>query len=322
MPSPETYQPSIILHSDGDKYPSAKYPGYFALITFLLLVSSRGFSQELEPRSLTNVPVGTNFAILGYGFAKGNVLFDPAMPLEDVNAKMHAVVGAYVRSFNFFGMGAKASVVLPFASGGWEGFYQGSDTTTARNGFGDMSFGVSFNFIGSPALEKDRFSDYLQKTLAGFSMRVVAPTGQYFDERLINLGSNRWAIRPQLGVSHKIKTWYIEYALNTWLYTSNDAFWDGNKLEQKPIGTLKLDVIKTFNKGIWTALGAGYAFGGRVTVNDEMRNANISTMRIGAILVVPVHPQHSLKLTLLTARRFAEGADFDSIALAYQYIWN
>ncbi len=260
--------------------------------------------------------------MLGYGFASGNILFDPAMPLEDVNANTHAIVGAYVRSFSFFGMGAKANMILPFAAGDWEGVYQGNDTTTARTGMGDMRIGFSFNFAGSPALDKDGFKDFEQKTIAGFSMQVVAPTGQYFDDRLINLGSNRWAFRPQLGASHKINSWYIEYAINTWLYATNDAFWSGNKLKQKPIGTFKVNVIKSFSKGIWAALGARYAFGGRSIVNDEERDANISVLRLGAIVVVPVHPQHSLKLTVLTARRFEEGADFDSIGLAYQFMWN
>ncbi len=311
-----------MLHSDEDKYPSGKHPGYIAFIAVLLLVGARGFSQELEPRSLTNVPVGTNFAVLGYAFASGNILFDPALPLEDVNANVHALVGAYVRSINFFGMGAKANVVLPFAAGDWEGVYQGNDTTTARTGMGDMRFGLSFNFIGSPALQKDGFKDFKQKTIAGFSMQVVAPTGQYFDDRLINLGSNRWAFRPQLGISHKINSWYIEYAINTWIFTENNAFWGGNTLKQNPIGTFKLNVIKTFSKGIWASLGAGYAYGGRSFVNDIRRDANISVLRLGVIVVVPVHPQHSFKFTALTAKRFEEGADFDSIAVAYQFIWN
>jgi len=322
MTGPEAYKTFIIFYSDGNKCPSGKRPGYFAYITILLLVCARGFSQELEPRSLTNIPVGTNFAILSYAFAGGNILYDPALPLDDVNARTHVILGAYVRSFNFFEMGAKANILLPFAAGDWEGVYQGNDTTTARTGLGDMRFGFSFNFIGSPALGKDGFKDYRQKTIAGFSMQVVAPTGQYFDDRFINLGSNRWAFRPQLGASHKLNSWYIEYAINTWLFTANDAFWNGNKLEQNPISTLKVYAIKTFNKGIWASLGTGYAYGGRSFINGEERNANISVIRFGAIVVVPIHPQHSLKLALLTARRFEEGADFDSVALTYQFNWN
>lgn len=322
MHKAEAYQATLKCITVGYKHPCVKHPGCYALLAVFLLVSTNGISQELEPRSLTNVPVGTNFAVLGYTFASGNILFDPALPLEDVNANTHVIVGAYVRSFSFFGMGAKANVILPFAAGDWEGVYQGTETTTARTGMGDLRFGFSFNFAGSPALKKDGFKDYKQKTIAGFSLQVVAPTGQYFEDRLINLGSNRWAFRPQLGVSHKINTWDIEYALNVWLFTTNDAFWSGNTLKQNPIGTFKVHIIKSFNKGIWASLGAGYAFGGRSYVNDVRREAIISVLRLGAIVVVPVHPQHSLKLTVLTAMRFAEGADFDAISLTYQFMWN
>ena len=94
MSSPKTYRQSII-----------------AIVSVLLLISQWGFAQELEPRGLTNVPVGTNFAMLGYAYAFGNILFDPALPLEDVNANTHALVGAYVRSMNFFGMGAHAKEI-------------------------------------------------------------------------------------------------------------------------------------------------------------------------------------------------------------------
>lgn len=81
MLKPEAYKPSIMHHTDRDKYPSVKHPDWFAFITVLSLLSASGFSQEIEPRSLTNVPVGTNFAVLGYGFASGNILIDPALPL-------------------------------------------------------------------------------------------------------------------------------------------------------------------------------------------------------------------------------------------------
>ena len=305
MSSPETYRQSKI-----------------AFAAVLLLLCSRSLAQELEPRGLTNVPVGTNFAMLGYAYAFGNILFDPALPLEDVNANTHALVGAYVRSMNFFGMGAHANMILPYAAGNWTGIYQGIDSAIARTGMGDARFGFSFNFIGSPALDKEAYVDYEQKTIAGFSMQVVAPTGQYFEDRLINLGSNRWAFRPQLGVSHKIKSWYIEYAVNVWLYTANNDFVNGNKLEQSPIGTIKLNAIKSFKRGIWAALGAGYAYGGTSYVDGEKRKSNISVMRLGMIVAIPINPQHSLKLTAITAWRFQEGADFDSFGLAYQFLWN
>ncbi len=315
------YKYSLTKNPNLPRQHKSGYPSLLFIGVGIILCST-SYSQELEPRSLTNVPVKTNFATLVYNYAAGNILYDQALPLEDVQAKTNTFVGAYVRSLNFFGMGAKCNVILPYAIGNWEGIYQGIDTTTSRNGLADLRFGFSFNFIGSPAIDKEGFKNYQQKTIAGFSLQLVAPTGQYFEDRLINLGSNRWAFRPQLGVSHKINSWYIEYAINTWIYTTNYSFWNGNKIKQEPLGTFKLHIIKSFKKGIWAALGAGYAYGGRIYKNNEQSETNISTMRFGAVVVVPVHPKHSLKLMVVTAKRFQEGADFSAINLAYQYIWN
>ena len=76
----------------------------FCLLTYFTLSSSLSNAQELEPRALTNIPVGMNFALAGYAYAQGNLLFDPALPLEDTEAKLHSIIGAYVRSINFFGL--------------------------------------------------------------------------------------------------------------------------------------------------------------------------------------------------------------------------
>ena len=303
------------------KIASTKTVVFLLVLGICVLGGLTVYGQELEPRSLTNTPVGTNFLALGYGFAAGNILFDPALPLKDVNANTHALAAAYVRSINFFGMGAKFNLTAPFAAGDWEGVYTGIDTATSRTGMADLRFGFSFNFIGAPAIEASEFKDFEQKTIVGGSFQVVAPTGQYFADRLINLGSNRWAFRPQVGVSHKYQSWYFEAFGNVWLYTTNRSFWNGNKLEQNAIATVKAHIIKSFNNGIWLAVGCGYAGGGRSYVNDVQRDATISTIRTGAIAVLPINKKHSIKFSAIVAKRIKEGADFDAFGIAYQYVF-
>jgi hypothetical protein len=57
-------------------------------ILFFPLQWTDSFAQELEPRALTNVPVGLNFAVLGYGYARGNILLDPAVPIENLDSRL------------------------------------------------------------------------------------------------------------------------------------------------------------------------------------------------------------------------------------------
>ena len=219
-------------------------------------------------------------------------------------------------------MSSKFNIIAPYATGDWAGKYEGIDSTTSRSGMADLRFGLSFNFIGAPAIEAKNFKDFEQKTIVGGSFQIIAPTGQYYPDKLINLGSNRWAIRPQLGVSHKYQSWYFEFFGNVWLYTNNNSFWNGKSLKQNPIVAFKGHVIKSFEKGIWVALGAGYAVGGRSYVNEVKRDARISTIRTGAIAVFPINKKHSIKFTAIVAKRIKEGSDFDAVSIGYQYLWN
>ena len=44
----------------------------------------------------------------------------------------------------------------------------------------------------------------------GVSIRVVAPTGQYDPAKLINYGSNRWAFKPEIGLSQRRGHWVVD----------------------------------------------------------------------------------------------------------------
>ena len=59
-------------------------------------------------------------------------------------------------------------------------------------------------------MDLQEFASYEQDTTLGLSLVVVSPGGQYDASRLVNLGSNRWAFKPELGLSKRIGRWYID----------------------------------------------------------------------------------------------------------------
>jgi hypothetical protein len=288
----------------------------------LFLCPCVALTQELEPRSLTNVPVGMSFALAGYAYSTGNILLDPAIPIENLDAKLHTLVGGYVRAIDLFGRSGKVNFVVPYAAGDWEGVVSGRDSSTVRDGFGDPAVQLSVNFIGAPALRATDYGTYSQHTIVGASLLVVAPLGQYDPSKLINLGSNRWAFRPQLGTSHVTGDWILETYASVWLFTKNSDFFSGNQLEQAPLLALKVHAIYTWPKRkSWLALDVGYAFGGRTEVNDVKKDTRMSTFRFGVTLAVPLGPRHTVKLTGFTGVRHERGPDFDALALTYNYTW-
>jgi len=287
----------------------------------LIFSGDIGFAQELEPRALTNIPVGMSFGVLGYGYANGNILFDPGLPLEDATASAHSIVGAYARSINFFGLSGKVDAIVPYGFGNWKGVFTGIDTATSRSGFGDLRVRLSFNFIGAPALKAKDFADYTPDKISGFSLQVIAPTGQYFSDRLINLGSNRWVFKPQLGFAKYSKKWIWEAYFRVWLFTKNNNFWGSNELKQRALYAIKFHGIHKFKNTSWLALDLGYGNGGRSEVNGELKDNLNSTIRFGASYAIPLGRQHNVKLNWVSDVTLEKGADFDALSLSYQYRW-
>ena len=83
---------------------------------------------------------------------------------------------------------------------------------------------LMINLIGAPALSPKEFAAYKPRTVVGASVIVIAPTGQYDPRRLVTLSSNRWAFKPEVGVSKPVGRWTVEVAGGAWLFTANNNF--------------------------------------------------------------------------------------------------
>ena len=293
----------------------------FSALILWMLWSFSLHAQELEPRSLTNIPTGMNFGVVGYAWSQGNILLDPALSIEDLHANVHGLGAGYLRSINVFGKSGKIDAVLPFAAGDWSGSLNQEYRQTSRNGFGDPRIRFSVNLLGAPALNREGFQTYRQKTILGINVQISLPLGQYFPDKLINLGSNRFTIKPQIGVSHRHEQWFLEGYASIWLFTMNKDFYGGNELKQNLIYTFKIHVIRSLPKGIWLAADVGYANGGKAYVNDAERESHISTFRLGGTIAIPIGLHHSIKLFGFTTLRMDKGSDYDLLSLAYQFRW-
>jgi len=288
----------------------------------LLAVPGVGEAQEIEPRVYANTPVGMNFLAVGYSYSSGNIFMDPALPIENLDARLNIVLPRYIRSFSLFGAPAKVKALLPWSSGHWEGFVEGDFETTDASGLADARLGLDVLLVGAPVLEPSEFGSYEQKSVVGLRFDLVTPTGQYDSSEFINLGSNRWSFRSELGLSKTFNKWTVEVAGGVWVYTDNRDFFGGNTLSQDPFLVAKANVVRSIRPGFWWAVGTGYGQGGRTFVNGVPRNTKQKNWRVSATVVFPLSPTQGLVLTGASGRTFQAGPEFDVIALAYQFAWN
>ena len=296
---------------------------FISLITAIaaLTIGSAVHAQDLEPRAYSNIPVGLNFLLAGYAYTAGGVLFDPAVPLENANIQIHGAVSAYARSIKIGRMSGKIDMLLPFAWLSGSADFQGQKVSREIAGFGDPRVRISVNFVGAPALPLSGFKDYRQNLVIGASLQVSVPASQYDADRLVNIGTNRFTFKPELGISKTIWHFYLELAAGVAFYTVNPNFYQGKTRSQAPIGSIQAHVVYNIWRGIWAAIDGTYYWGGRTTVDGVQGNDLQENSRFGFTFALPVNIHHSLKLYMSTGVSTRTGSDFNAIGLAWQYRW-
>jgi len=278
-------------------------------------------AQDLEPRAYSNSPTGLNFLIVGYGYATGTVLTDPSLPLDNVSNETHAGALAFATTLNVFGKSAKFDVIVPYGYLAATGVLQDVPRARYVTGFGDPAFRFSINFIGAPALTAAEFKDYRQDLIVGASLRVIAPLGQYDNEKLVNIGTNRWSLKPEIGFSKAFGPLTLELAPAATFYTDNGDFFGGHTREVAPIYSAQAGLTYSFRPGFWLALNGGYYVGGRTTVDGVRKNDEQEGTRFGVTLSLPLNRNHSVKFYGTTGYDAHRKHDFKAVGIAWQYRW-
>jgi hypothetical protein len=262
-----------------------------------------------------------NFLMAGYAYSDGTMAFDPALPIADGDYYLKTGLLAFARSFDAWGNSAKLDVIVPYSR------FAGSTTVNGQlrrrdmSGYHDPRIRVSVNFVGAPALTFREFGSYKQDLIIGASLQVTAPLGEYDNTRLVNLGSNRWSFKPELGISKAWDAWTLEIAPGVTFYTDNTDFNQGGTFAQDPLYSVQAHLVHSFKSGVWLALDGAYYTGGRTTVNGSRSENLQASTRAGLTLAIPVDRYNSIKLHVSNGAWTRTGTEFGTLAVAWQYRW-
>jgi hypothetical protein len=261
-----------------------------------------------------------NFLIGGYAYTRGGVSFD-TLPITDPKLATSSAVVGYARALDLWGSSGKFDVIVPYTWLSGSAIYQGDPMRRDVDGFADPLLRVSVNFLGAPALTLPEFRSYRQDLVVGASLQVSVPAGQYDETKLINLGTNRWFFKPEIGVSKALGPWTLEAQTAVTLFTTNNDFFNGNKRSQDPLYSLQAHGIYNFSSGIWASVDATYFAGGRTTLNGVLQVDRQQNWRMGATLAFPVDLYNSIKLYASKGVSARTGNSFDLLGIAWQYRW-
>jgi len=295
--------------------------GAVPAVIALLFVAAHAHAGEIEPRAYVNTPVGINFLLTGYAYSDGGLSTEASSPIKDAQIKMHTGILAYARTLDVWGKSGKIDVIVPYSDLSGSATVAGQPRERNVSGLNDPRLRFSVNFYGAPALSLQEFTNYQQDLIIGTSIQVSAPLGQYDADKLVNLGNNRWFVKPDIGISKAWGALAIELSTGVFIFSNNNDFFGGSTLEQDPVSSTQLHVTYNFGHGVWAALSGTCDYGGRTTI-DGMQNDDLqNNSRVGATLSLPVNRNNSIKLFTSSSVHTTAGSDFNLFGIVWQYRW-
>ena len=289
------------------------------LLLTLLIVSTGAHANDVLPRLLSNVPVGMNFLSVTGTSSTGEVSFSSSVPIEGADATVNTLAVSYARGVKLGKFSGLASVALPYGDVNFEGLYLGEPAEAKRKGLGDLRLRLGLNLVGAPPLSKAEFRSYEQRTIIGISIETSLPTGRYLEDRLINIGSNRWMLGGQLGISHRRNNVTLEFAVGRNWYGDNEGYLVNSTLEQDPIDLARATVLWRFRPGWLLGAGAAYIEGGVTSIDGVKGDTRQENWRTGMWLNVPLARSHRLTLFATEGISARIGSDFTTWSMTYQY---
>lgn len=286
------------------------------LFSLVLVIHSTLFAQDLEPRRWTPLPSGTTILGIGVGHNTSSLNFDPLLEINDADVKRDFLILNYTHFFSLAGKALRFDALLPFHNAKWDGLLRGKPANVQRTGIADPRFRLSINLYGAPGSGAKKPAN----TVVGAAIAVNVPWGKNYKDKLLNLGNNRYTIRPQIGVVHTRGPWSYELTGSVFFFTDNNDFFNGNTMEQDPFYAIQTHIIRVLRPGVWGSLSAGYGEGSRSTVNgkknDDRRDGFIAALSAG----VPITANQGVKLSYIWSEintNTAKIVHSDTIVLAW-----
>jgi hypothetical protein len=279
---------------------------------------------------------GVSFQYLHWNLdASGSQQFDPGQFIyPNSKAEANLFLANYAYHFTLPLLKRPASLSAAIAGGSVNvdvdinGFEPGGARRESSSGFTDPNMQLVVNLFGTPPLKSgvDLLNYEPTWTLDAAAM-LAFPIGEYDDDKLVNIGLNRWygrialPLKYHFGVFHPGHMSSIEVIPSVWLFAENDDF-VGQKLENDPLWQVEAHLTHDFTSSFFASFDLLYRAGFQSEIDGVEEGSKLKVGNIGFTL----HYQatHNLGIrTGFSANVFGDD-DLDSSIIRIQFIysWN
>jgi len=280
------------------------------------------WAQFTDPHTYNNGPVGINQLTIGYAYAHANASIDSSLIIAGAKLNLNAGILDYTRAVSFFHRFAWVEASVPVA--GLTGAVTGTAIQGSVTGAGDATLVFGALLKGGPALSAQDFPTYEPTTTLGASVTITAPTGLYHADRILNLGSHRWSVKPEIAVSHPFgpnHNWEVDGYANASFFSDNTTYHGREILRQEPIPGLEGHLSYSFTSNIWASVDTRYSFRGNTLIDGIDQDNSQRNLALGSEVSVSLSPQHSVLLLFAKGVLHRNGPAYADFAVKYIYSW-
>jgi hypothetical protein len=198
----------------------------------------------------------------------------------------------------------------------------------SSTGFADPSAQLVVNLFGAPPLKANfDLIDYEPTLTIDAAVMVGVPLGEYENDKLVNLGLNRWFGRIAFPVTYHFGVFTpgyrksLELIPSVWIFGENDDFM-GQKLENDPMWQLEGHLTNDFTPNFWGSLDMLYRSGFQSEVNGVVAGEELEMGNLGVTLNYEVNDNFSIKTGFSSNVFGDDNLDSSMVRLQLVYGWH
>ena len=301
---------------------SAVFCRWMLCVCFALAFPRLASAQFTDPRNYENFPVGVNQIELAYAYSRADDSIDAALIVSGAHLNLNQGTITYTRYFSLFGRTAWAAPTIPLAD--LDGYVTGANVNESIASAGDSSYEFAVLLKGGPALNATEFADYKPNTVVGVSINITAPTGLYRADKILNLGSDRWSFRPEIGLTHPFgpeQKWALDAYANCDFYTDNTSYRGAELLRQEPLPAFEGHLSYAFRESLVASLDARYSFRGSTSIDGQGQNDSQKNFILGSEAIVSLNAKNQLTFIFAKALAHENGPAVTGVSVRYDYYW-
>lgn len=198
----------------------------------------------------------------------------------------------------------------------------------SSSGFADPGAQMVVNLFGTPPLKSNvDLLNYEPCWSLDIATMLAFPVGEYDDDKLVNLGQNRWFGRVALPFKYHFGVFSpgymssLELIPSVWLFDENDDFM-GRRLENDPLWQLEAHLTHDFTPTFFGSLDLLYRAGFQSEINGVDAGDDLDVGNLGFTLNYQVTDNAAIRAGFSSNVFGDSDLDNSMLRIGFIYGWN